>query len=213
MRARAGSLEAYGRLIEATQRMAYAVAIGVAATGCRDRLRRHLCGRARAAPRGRASHPAVRPHTAAAADRALRGAANPHLDRRQSLPARHARYHASRGVPSERGVLHGPADTPRSLARHRAGAAVDGSPDAGTIAQDRADGVSDVQPGVGARSGAGRSVVRGARVGRVQRSHRAARRGRSGRRPAVGIGQGLERLAMLCYGIDDIRKIEAARVA
>ena len=30
---------------------------------------------------------------------------------------------------------------------------------------------------------------------------------------AVGIGQGLERLAMLRYGIDDIRKIEAARVA
>ena len=30
---------------------------------------------------------------------------------------------------------------------------------------------------------------------------------------AVGIGQGLERLAMLRYGIDDIRKIEATRVA
>jgi hypothetical protein len=30
---------------------------------------------------------------------------------------------------------------------------------------------------------------------------------------AVGVGYGLERLAMLRYGIDDIRKIEAARVA
>ena len=30
---------------------------------------------------------------------------------------------------------------------------------------------------------------------------------------AIGIGQGLERLAMLRYGIDDFRKIEAARVA
>jgi RNA polymerase sigma-70 factor (ECF subfamily) len=30
---------------------------------------------------------------------------------------------------------------------------------------------------------------------------------------AVGIGYGLERLAMLRYGIDDIRKVEAARVA
>jgi phenylalanyl-tRNA synthetase alpha chain len=30
---------------------------------------------------------------------------------------------------------------------------------------------------------------------------------------AVGVGHGLERLAMLRYGIDDIRKIEAARVA
>lgn len=30
---------------------------------------------------------------------------------------------------------------------------------------------------------------------------------------AIGVGHGLERLAMLRYGIDDIRKIEAARVA
>jgi phenylalanyl-tRNA synthetase alpha subunit len=30
---------------------------------------------------------------------------------------------------------------------------------------------------------------------------------------AVGIGYGLERLAMIRYGIDDIRKVEAARVA
>jgi RNA polymerase sigma factor (sigma-70 family) len=30
---------------------------------------------------------------------------------------------------------------------------------------------------------------------------------------AVGIGQGLERMAMLRYGIDDIRKVETARVA
>ena len=30
---------------------------------------------------------------------------------------------------------------------------------------------------------------------------------------AVGVGYGLERLAMLRYGIDDIRKVEAARVA
>jgi RNA polymerase sigma factor (sigma-70 family) len=30
---------------------------------------------------------------------------------------------------------------------------------------------------------------------------------------AIGIGHGLERLAMLRYGIDDIRKVEAARVA
>jgi RNA polymerase sigma factor (sigma-70 family) len=33
------------------------------------------------------------------------------------------------------------------------------------------------------------------------------------RHTAVGIGQGLERLAMLRYGIDDIRKVENARVA
>ena len=33
------------------------------------------------------------------------------------------------------------------------------------------------------------------------------------RHTAVGVGHGLERLAMLRYGIDDIRKIEAARVA
>ncbi len=33
------------------------------------------------------------------------------------------------------------------------------------------------------------------------------------RHAAVGIGVGLERLAMLRYGIDDIRKIEIARVA
>ena len=30
---------------------------------------------------------------------------------------------------------------------------------------------------------------------------------------AVGVGYGLERLAMLRYGIDDIRKVEVARVA
>ena len=30
---------------------------------------------------------------------------------------------------------------------------------------------------------------------------------------AIGIGYGLERLAMLRYGIDDIRKVESARVA
>jgi len=30
---------------------------------------------------------------------------------------------------------------------------------------------------------------------------------------AVGVGYGLERLAMLRYGIDDIRRIEAVRVA
>jgi len=30
---------------------------------------------------------------------------------------------------------------------------------------------------------------------------------------AIGMGCGLERLAMLRYGIDDIRKIDAARVA
>ena len=30
---------------------------------------------------------------------------------------------------------------------------------------------------------------------------------------AIGVGYGLERLAMLRYGIDDIRKVEAARVA
>ena len=30
---------------------------------------------------------------------------------------------------------------------------------------------------------------------------------------AFGVGYGLERLAMLRYGIDDIRKVEAARVA
>jgi phenylalanyl-tRNA synthetase alpha subunit len=33
------------------------------------------------------------------------------------------------------------------------------------------------------------------------------------RHTAVGVGHGLERLAMLRYGIDDIRKIETARVA
>ncbi len=33
------------------------------------------------------------------------------------------------------------------------------------------------------------------------------------RHTAIGIGVGLERLAMLRYGIDDIRKVEAARVA
>jgi len=33
------------------------------------------------------------------------------------------------------------------------------------------------------------------------------------RHVAVGVNYGLERLAMLRYGIDDIRKIEAARVA
>jgi len=33
------------------------------------------------------------------------------------------------------------------------------------------------------------------------------------RHTAIGVGQGLERLAMLRYGIDDIRKVEAARVA
>jgi phenylalanyl-tRNA synthetase alpha chain len=37
--------------------------------------------------------------------------------------------------------------------------------------------------------------------------------GEPGRHTAVGVGHGLERLAMLRYGIDDIRKIEAARVA
>jgi phenylalanyl-tRNA synthetase alpha chain len=30
---------------------------------------------------------------------------------------------------------------------------------------------------------------------------------------AIGVGHGLERLAMLRYGIDDIRKVEGARVA
>ena len=30
---------------------------------------------------------------------------------------------------------------------------------------------------------------------------------------AIGVGHGLERLAMLRYGIDDIRKIDGARVA
>jgi phenylalanyl-tRNA synthetase alpha subunit len=32
-------------------------------------------------------------------------------------------------------------------------------------------------------------------------------------RRAIGVGCGLERLAMLRYGIDDIRKVETARVA
>ena len=33
------------------------------------------------------------------------------------------------------------------------------------------------------------------------------------RHVAMGVGYGLERLAMLRYGIDDIRKIDVARVA
>jgi phenylalanyl-tRNA synthetase alpha chain len=33
------------------------------------------------------------------------------------------------------------------------------------------------------------------------------------RHTAIGVGSGLERLAMLRFGIDDIRKVEAARVA
>ena len=33
------------------------------------------------------------------------------------------------------------------------------------------------------------------------------------RHTAIGVGHGLERLAMLRYGIDDARKIESARVA
>lgn len=33
------------------------------------------------------------------------------------------------------------------------------------------------------------------------------------RHAATGVGHGLERLAMLRFGIDDIRKIEASRVA
>jgi RNA polymerase sigma factor (sigma-70 family) len=33
------------------------------------------------------------------------------------------------------------------------------------------------------------------------------------RHTAMGVGYGLERFAMLCYGIDDIRKIDVARVA
>jgi phenylalanyl-tRNA synthetase alpha subunit len=33
------------------------------------------------------------------------------------------------------------------------------------------------------------------------------------RHTAIGVGYGLERLAMLRFGIDDIRKVEAARVA
>ena len=33
------------------------------------------------------------------------------------------------------------------------------------------------------------------------------------RHTAMGVGCGLERLAMLRYGVDDIRKIEASRVA
>ena len=33
------------------------------------------------------------------------------------------------------------------------------------------------------------------------------------RHTAVGVGYGLERLAMLRYGIDDIRKIDVASVA
>jgi len=30
---------------------------------------------------------------------------------------------------------------------------------------------------------------------------------------AIGIGYGLERMAMLRYGIDDVRKVEASHVA
>jgi phenylalanyl-tRNA synthetase alpha subunit len=37
--------------------------------------------------------------------------------------------------------------------------------------------------------------------------------GDPGRHTAIGVGYGLERLAMLKYGINDIRKIESARVA
>jgi phenylalanyl-tRNA synthetase alpha subunit len=33
------------------------------------------------------------------------------------------------------------------------------------------------------------------------------------RHTAMGVGYGLERFAMLRYGIDDIRKIDVARVA
>jgi len=33
------------------------------------------------------------------------------------------------------------------------------------------------------------------------------------RHVAMGAGYGLERFAMLCYGIDDIRKVDVARVA
>jgi phenylalanyl-tRNA synthetase alpha subunit len=32
-------------------------------------------------------------------------------------------------------------------------------------------------------------------------------------RTAIGVGYGLERFAMVCYGTDDVRKIDVARVA
>ena len=79
--------------------------------------------------------------------------------------------------------------------------------------EDRADRVRDVQPGVGARSGGRRPLVRSARVGCVHRSDRRAPRRRPGVHTAIGVGYGLERLAMLRYGIDDIRKIDVSRVA
>ncbi len=56
-------------------------------------------------------------------------------------------------------------------------------------------------------------MIRGAGLGRVHRPHRPALGADPAKHTAVGIGCGLERLAMLRYGIDDIRKIESARVA
>ena len=56
-------------------------------------------------------------------------------------------------------------------------------------------------------------LVRSPGLGRLHRQDRRHLGGDPAVHTAVGVGYGLERLAMLRYGIDDIRKIDVASVA
>ena len=106
------------------------------------------------------------------------------------------------------------ARQPRSVAGHRPGAASRSKrclP--GPQRPHHAEPLRDVQPGLGARrrrDGRWFEVMAwGVFTDRVV-EHLG---GDPAVHTAIGVGYGLERLAMLRYGIDDIRKVEAARVA
>ena len=136
------------------------------------------------------------------------------LRRRQGVSRVPARRHAPRGVPPGRGVLARRARAARSVADDGPRAPVGRRHAARPHGEDRADPIRDVQPGMGARSrrttAAGSKCWRGAssptRSSRTSAATRAIH-------TAIGVGYGLERLAMLRYGIDDIRKVDVTRVA
>jgi hypothetical protein len=59
----------------------------------------------------------------------------------------------------------------------------------------------------------GRQRRRARRVGHLHRRDRHALGGNPDMHTAMGVGYGVERLAMLWYDIDDIRKVDVAHVA
>ena len=168
----------------------------------------------RAASHRRRTDSALRPHVAAPAHGALRGEATADLGCGQGIPCRQGGRHAPRGLPSGRGALARRART------------------AGFVADDR---TRTLNPSIGCFPAAPSRLCR--RSTRCAASPWRSRSKTTGdglkcspgassatgivrhlggdpeRHIAVGVGYGLERLAMLRYGIDDIRRVEVASVA